>query len=116
MGHLERELVGQPELWCWAAELAAAGAPLPKPGDRVALIDCGTSAFHVHFPSGAQVRVQPYGSGVINGIARHRLVTRRNDPKPSAENNVDNVPLIMHNNANWRVSELRQQAHPCATI
>jgi fructoselysine-6-P-deglycase FrlB-like protein len=45
MSYLAEELAGQPELWRRAAELAAAGVPLPKPDERVALIGCGTSLF-----------------------------------------------------------------------
>jgi fructoselysine-6-P-deglycase FrlB-like protein len=45
VSYLAQELAGQPELWRRAAELAAAGAPLPKADERVALIGCGTSLF-----------------------------------------------------------------------
>ncbi|SCK36412.1 SIS domain-containing protein [Streptomyces sp. WMMB 322] len=42
--HMERELSSQPGTWHSAAELAA-GAPLPRAGERVAVVGCGTSWF-----------------------------------------------------------------------
>jgi fructoselysine-6-P-deglycase FrlB-like protein len=46
VSYLEEELGRQPEFWLRAAELAVSpGTPLPKAGDRVALIGCGTSLF-----------------------------------------------------------------------
>ncbi|MCP3822735.1 sugar isomerase [Streptomyces sp. A3M-1-3] len=46
MSHVEKELAGQPECWQRAAEVAGdrAGA-LPAPGERVAIVGCGTSLF-----------------------------------------------------------------------
>ncbi|GGJ07339.1 SIS domain-containing protein [Streptomyces brasiliensis] len=46
MTHVEDELNSQPECWTRAAELATghAGA-LPAPGERVAIVGCGTSYF-----------------------------------------------------------------------
>jgi len=42
----EREIASQPEAWRRAAELAAEVAPrLPAPGERVAVVGCGTSWF-----------------------------------------------------------------------
>ncbi|MEV6962597.1 SIS domain-containing protein [Streptomyces sp. NPDC051207] len=46
MTHVEDELTGQPECWTRAAAEAAGHAPaLPRPGERVALVGCGTSYF-----------------------------------------------------------------------
>ena len=42
--HMETELQSQPDTWRRAEELART-APLPKPGQRVAIIGCGTSWF-----------------------------------------------------------------------
>lgn len=42
--HMERELRSQPETWRAAAQLAAE-APLPRAGERVAVVGCGTSWF-----------------------------------------------------------------------
>ncbi|GGK77465.1 hypothetical protein Sme01_43350 [Sphaerisporangium melleum] len=40
--HTETEIASQPE--CWRRGIAmAAGAPLPRPGERVAVVGCGTS-------------------------------------------------------------------------
>jgi fructoselysine-6-P-deglycase FrlB-like protein len=50
MTHTENEIAGQPGLWRRAAELAASAASgvaraLPRPGERVAVVGCGTSWF-----------------------------------------------------------------------
>ncbi|MEV6651917.1 sugar isomerase [Streptomyces sp. NPDC051219] len=46
MSHVEKELAGQPQCWQRAAEVAVerSGA-LPAPGERVAMVGCGTSLF-----------------------------------------------------------------------
>lgn len=43
--HMERELRSQPALWLRAAELATTVSTLPRPGERVAIVGCGTSWF-----------------------------------------------------------------------
>ena len=44
MSHLMEEIASQPECWAKAIELAAsAGSALPAPGERVAVIGCGSS-------------------------------------------------------------------------
>ncbi|MFE2821747.1 SIS domain-containing protein [Streptomyces sp. NPDC059271] len=46
MTHVEDELSSQPECWIRAAEEATGhGAALPAPGERVAIVGCGTSFF-----------------------------------------------------------------------
>ncbi|MFD8939593.1 SIS domain-containing protein [Streptomyces sp. NPDC059578] len=46
MSHVENELNSQPECWTRAAALATEHtAALPAPGERVALVGCGTSLF-----------------------------------------------------------------------
>ncbi|MBQ0853615.1 SIS domain-containing protein [Streptomyces sp. NPDC057621] len=46
MSHVENELKSQPECWARAAgEAAEHAAVLPAPGERVALVGCGTSWF-----------------------------------------------------------------------
>ncbi|MFD0311505.1 SIS domain-containing protein [Streptomyces sp. NPDC127119] len=46
MSHVENELKSQPECWVRAAgEAAEHAAVLPAPGERVALVGCGTSWF-----------------------------------------------------------------------
>ncbi|MFE9836725.1 SIS domain-containing protein [Streptomyces sp. NPDC005551] len=46
MTHVENELMTQPECWARAAEQAEGhGAALPAPGERVAVVGCGTSLF-----------------------------------------------------------------------
>ncbi|MFD7275553.1 SIS domain-containing protein [Streptomyces sp. NPDC059862] len=46
MTHVEDELRSQPECWTRAASLAARhGDALPAPGERVAIVGCGTSYF-----------------------------------------------------------------------
>src|ERR1700683_5463266 len=44
MSHLTDEIASQPECWTKAIELAASAGPdLPAPGERVAVIGCGSS-------------------------------------------------------------------------
>ncbi|KUN20200.1 sugar isomerase [Streptomyces antibioticus] len=46
MTHVEDELTSQPECWTRAAaEAAGHGGALPVPGERVAIVGCGTSYF-----------------------------------------------------------------------
>ncbi|WP_217240815.1 SIS domain-containing protein [Streptomyces sp. AC555_RSS877] len=46
MTHVEDELTSQPECWTRAAERAPKhGGALPAPGERVAIVGCGTSYF-----------------------------------------------------------------------
>ncbi|MGI5213055.1 SIS domain-containing protein [Plantactinospora sp. CA-290183] len=46
MGHVDAEISTQPECWRQAATLAAEStAALPRPGERVAVLGCGTSWF-----------------------------------------------------------------------
>ena len=44
MSHLTDEIASQPECWAKTIEMAASAAPaLPRPGERVAVIGCGSS-------------------------------------------------------------------------
>jgi fructoselysine-6-P-deglycase FrlB-like protein len=45
MSEIEGEIASQPESWRRAGALAASAAGLPEPGERVALVGCGTSWF-----------------------------------------------------------------------
>ncbi|MEU4559852.1 sugar isomerase [Actinoplanes sp. NPDC023936] len=45
MSHVKAEIATQPECWRKAANLAGAAPGLPAPGERVAVIGCGTSWF-----------------------------------------------------------------------
>ncbi|MYV98692.1 SIS domain-containing protein [Streptomyces sp. SID3343] len=45
VSHTASEIADQPELWTRAAALAGDCAGLPKPGERVAFVGCGTSWF-----------------------------------------------------------------------
>ncbi|MGW1992422.1 SIS domain-containing protein [Embleya sp. NPDC001921] len=45
VSHTSAEITTQPELWARAAALAADCAGLPSPGERVAIVGCGTSWF-----------------------------------------------------------------------
>ncbi|AVT36416.1 SIS domain-containing protein [Plantactinospora sp. BB1] len=46
MGHVDAEIASQPECWRQAATQAAdSTAALPRPGERVAVVGCGTSWF-----------------------------------------------------------------------
>ncbi|MFD8999423.1 SIS domain-containing protein [Streptomyces sp. NPDC059582] len=53
MTHVEEELVSQPECWTRAAaEAAGHRALLPAPGERVAVVGCGTSYFMAQAAAG----------------------------------------------------------------
>ena len=45
MRHVTAEIASQPECWERAASLAPGAQGLPKPGERVAVVGCGTSWF-----------------------------------------------------------------------
>lgn len=45
ISYMEQELHSQPETWREAARIGAAASPLPKAGQRVAVVGCGTSWF-----------------------------------------------------------------------
>ncbi|MBR7837357.1 sugar isomerase [Actinospica durhamensis] len=45
MRHVSAEIASQPECWSKAAQLAPTAAGLPAPGERVAVVGCGTSWF-----------------------------------------------------------------------
>ncbi|MBX3030634.1 MAG: SIS domain-containing protein [Chloroflexi bacterium] len=43
--HVTEEIASQPDLWARAADIARSSDVLPRPGERVAVIGCGTSWF-----------------------------------------------------------------------
>src|SRR4051794_10531519 len=45
MSHVKAEIASQPECWAKAADLAGAAPGLPRRGERVAVVGCGTSWF-----------------------------------------------------------------------
>ncbi|TSB19114.1 SIS domain-containing protein [Streptomyces benahoarensis] len=64
--YMEQELHSQPETWAEAAGIGAADGPLPEPGQRVAVIGCGTSWFMAQ--SYAALR-ESSGAGVTDPFA-----------------------------------------------
>ncbi|WJY41757.1 SIS domain-containing protein [Streptomyces sp. P9-2B-2] len=64
--YMEQELGSQPETWRQAARIGAAAGPLPKPGQRVAVVGCGTSWFMAQ--SYAALR-EAAGQGVTDPFA-----------------------------------------------
>ncbi|MGW7516514.1 SIS domain-containing protein [Streptomyces sp. NPDC054796] len=64
--HMERELRSQPETWREAARIGASRPPLPKEGQRVAVVGCGTSWFMAQ--SYASLR-EAAGLGVTDAFA-----------------------------------------------
>ncbi|MGW1790602.1 SIS domain-containing protein [Streptomyces tubercidicus] len=64
--YMEQELGSQPETWRAAARIGAAAGPLPKAGDRVAVVGCGTSWFMAQ--SYAALR-EAAGQGVTDPFA-----------------------------------------------
>jgi fructoselysine-6-P-deglycase FrlB-like protein len=64
------EIATQPECWRQAAELAAVeGAKLPRSGERVAVIGCGTSWFMAQSYAALRERGGPDGQGETDAFA-----------------------------------------------
>ncbi|MGW7487704.1 SIS domain-containing protein [Streptomyces sp. NPDC054786] len=66
ISYMEQELHSQPETWREAARIGAAAGPLPKAGQRVAVVGCGTSWFMAQ--SYAALR-EAAGQGVTDPFA-----------------------------------------------
>ncbi|MGW2917387.1 SIS domain-containing protein [Streptomyces angustmyceticus] len=64
--YMEQELHSQPETWREAARIGATAGTLPKPGQRVAVVGCGTSWFMAQ--SYAALR-EAAGQGVTDPFA-----------------------------------------------
>ena len=75
---MERELASQPEMWARAAGETEQLALLPQPGDRVAVVGCGTSWFMAQSYS---VLREAAGHGVTDAFAASEtpLATREYD-------------------------------------
>ncbi|MET7982846.1 SIS domain-containing protein [Streptomyces sp. NPDC005281] len=75
MTHVEEELSSQPECWIRAADEAAAHeAALPAPGERVAIVGCGTSFFMAQ--AAAALREQS-GQGETDAFAASEFPAAR---------------------------------------
>ncbi|MEU6575218.1 SIS domain-containing protein [Streptomyces sp. NPDC046805] len=67
MSHIEDELNSQPDCWTRAAAQAAhSGGTLPEPGERVAIVGCGTSYF---MAQAAAVLRESAGQGETDAFA-----------------------------------------------
>lgn len=76
--HVAMEIASQPECWRRAAEAAATHADvLPHPGERVAVVGCGTSWFVAQ--SYAALREQQAGAGVTEAFPASEMTRRRYD-------------------------------------
>jgi fructoselysine-6-P-deglycase FrlB-like protein len=65
--HMAQEIDSQPDVWRRAAEIAAAdNVPLPAPGERVAVVGCGTSWFMAQSYAALRERA---GHGVTDAFA-----------------------------------------------
>jgi fructoselysine-6-P-deglycase FrlB-like protein len=78
MSHVGREIASQPGCWQRAAELASEGGlGLPRPGERVAAIGCGTSLYMAKAYARLRERA---GAGETDAFAASELpVERRYD-------------------------------------
>ncbi|NBE50407.1 SIS domain-containing protein [Streptomyces boluensis] len=75
MHHVATELTSQPECWTRAAELAVEQqAKLPQPGERVAVVGCGTSYFMAQ--AYAALR-EAAGQGESDAFAASEFPSRR---------------------------------------
>lgn len=77
MTHMDVEIASQPPLWRKAADLAAdGGGALPRPGQRVAVIGCGTSLYMAQ--TYAALR-EAAGQGETDAYPASELPARRYD-------------------------------------
>ncbi|MPY82459.1 MAG: sugar isomerase [Actinophytocola sp.] len=77
MTHMDVEIASQPPLWRKAADLAADGGDaLPRPGQRVAVIGCGTSLYMAQ--TYAALR-EAAGQGETDAFPASELPARRYD-------------------------------------
>lgn len=77
MTHMDVEIASQPPLWRKAADLAADGGDaLPRPGQRVAVIGCGTSLYMAQ--TYAALR-EAAGQGETDAYPASELPARRYD-------------------------------------
>ncbi len=77
MGHVDREIASQPECWERAVALAAEPdtvAALPSPGERVAVVGCGTSWFMAMCYAGLR---EAAGQGETDAFAASEFPTGR---------------------------------------
>ncbi|MET0725674.1 MAG: sugar isomerase [Leifsonia sp.] len=72
--HMASELVSQPDTWQRAVDLAGARTALPLPGQKVAIIGCGTSWFMAQ--SYASLR-ETAGQGVTDAFAASEMPAGR---------------------------------------
>jgi fructoselysine-6-P-deglycase FrlB-like protein len=77
MSHVTAEIASQPDCWQRALDLATQNLPgLPLPGERVAVVGCGTSYYMAQ--SYAVLREQ-HGHGETDAFCASELPTRRYD-------------------------------------
>lgn len=69
--YMERELRSQPATWRQAARIGAGITPLPQPGQRVAVVGCGTSWFMAQSYAALRERA---GLGVTDAFAASEAV------------------------------------------
>ncbi|NNG39725.1 sugar isomerase [Flexivirga sp. ID2601S] len=77
MSHVAGEIASQPQVWSQAAQLAATAqsrSAMPRPGERVAVVGCGTSWFMAQ--SAAVLREQA-GQGDTDAFAASQFPTDR---------------------------------------
>ncbi len=75
MAHVDEELASQPECWTRAVELVAeAGPALPGPGERVAVVGCGTSWFMAQAYAGLR---EAAGQGETDAFTASEFPTGR---------------------------------------
>lgn len=75
MAYVDAEIISQPECWRLAAELATgASEALPRPGERVAVVGCGTSWF---MSMAYAVRREQAGQGETDAFQASEFPTGR---------------------------------------
>lgn len=103
MTHAEREIASQPDCWGKAAELAGQAKGLPRHGERVAVVGCGTSWFIAQ--SYAALR-EMRGHGETDAFAASEF------PRARA---YDRVLAITRSGTTSETVQLLQAVHPAST-
>lgn len=77
MGYVQAEIASQPSCWKLAAEVAVAEAgKLPKPGERLAVVGCGTSLYMAQAYAALRERA---GLGETDAFPASEMPVRRYD-------------------------------------
>lgn len=105
MAHIDTEIASQPSCWRRAAEIAGTEpAGLPRPGERVSVVGCGTSLF---VAQAYAVRRERSGAGETDAFAASEFPLGRR---------YDRVLLISRSGTTTEVLALLDRVDPAAAV